>query len=63
MYLNGIEHKVLMKNTSDSENRSDLIQGGGRSQVPCLKIESTSGEIEWMYESDDIIRYLRQVET
>jgi len=52
-----------MKNTSDSENRSDLIQGGGRSQVPCLKIESTSGEIEWMYESDDIIRYLRQVET
>ncbi|WP_240472671.1 glutathione S-transferase N-terminal domain-containing protein [Salinivibrio socompensis] len=26
--------------------------------VPCLRIDQ-GGEIQWMYESDDIIEYLR----
>jgi len=34
------------------------MQGGGKTQVPCLRIEQAGGEVEWMYESDDIIRYL-----
>lgn len=37
--------------------QKELLAGGGRAQVPCLRIESTSGS-RWLYESEDIIRYL-----
>lgn len=40
-------------------NNADLIAGGGKSQVPCLRIESENGDVRWMYESIDIIRYLK----
>lgn len=39
------------------EYRRELMQGGGKVQVPCLRIDR-DGETEWMYESDDIIEYL-----
>ena len=41
------------------ENNADLIAGGGKSQVPCLRIEDENGDVHWMYESIDIIRYLK----
>ncbi|RLW70923.1 MAG: glutaredoxin, partial [gamma proteobacterium symbiont of Stewartia floridana] len=37
----------------------ELQQFGGKLQTPCLKIEQQDGD-RWLYESDDIIRYLRQ---
>ena len=40
-------------------NNADLIAGGGKSQVPCLRIENEAGNVRWMYESIDIIRYLK----
>ena len=40
-------------------NCSELIAGGGKSQVPCLRIESKDGDVRWMYESTDIIRYVK----
>ena len=42
------------------ENKAALIAGGGKKQVPCLRIEDESGAVRWMYESADIIRYLKQ---
>ena len=42
-----------------SPYREELAQGGGRVKVPCLRIEQ-GGNVEWMYESNDIIRYLEQ---
>lgn len=44
---------------SDAGNNADLIAGGGKSQVPCLRKENEDGSIEWMYESMDIIRYIK----
>jgi len=41
------------------EKNAELFAGGGKSQVPCLRIESENGDVRWMYESIDIIRYLR----
>lgn len=38
--------------------RAELIAGGGKKQVPCLRIERADGSVEWMYESLDIIDYL-----
>lgn len=40
--------------------RTELIRGGGRHQVPCLRIEGPDGSVRWLYESDDIISYLRK---
>lgn len=40
--------------------RRELIQGGGMSQVPCLRMDYPDGRTEWLYESADIIAYLRQ---
>lgn len=58
MFLRGREHSIELRSTSDSEHHSALSAGGGKTQVPCLRIESDDGKVEWMYESDDIIRYL-----
>jgi hypothetical protein len=37
---------------------ADLVQLGGKDMVPCLRIE-TPGGVNWMYESRDIISYLK----
>ncbi len=44
---------------NDSRHRQDLLEQGGRIKVPCLRIETGSGS-QWMYESDDINRYLEK---
>lgn len=36
----------------------ELMDGGGRRTVPCLRIEKEDGSVQWMYESSDIISYL-----
>ncbi|BAN47993.1 glutathione S-transferase N-terminal domain-containing protein [Metapseudomonas resinovorans] len=41
----------------DETHRAALLAGGGKIKVPCLRIEE-NGESRWMYESNDIIRYL-----
>lgn len=49
-----------MKDTlRDPAARQELIEGGGSSMVPCLRIER-DGAVWWMYESLDIIAYLRE---
>jgi len=40
-------------------NREDLVRGGGQAKVPCLKITDQSGKTQWLYESAEIINYLR----
>ena len=37
--------------------RKELEISGGRIKVPCLKLEG-AGEATWIYESNDIIKYL-----
>ena len=59
MFLNGKDHDLELKNTNDRENAQALMLGGGKTQVPCLRIENADGQVEWMYESDDIIQYLK----
>ena len=39
--------------------RTALLQGGGQTKVPCLKITDTSGTSRWIYDSEKIIAYLR----
>lgn len=44
----------------DPEYRAQLLQGGGKIQTPCLHIADGQGNVQWMYESSDIISYLQQ---
>jgi glutaredoxin len=46
--------------TFHPKNKAELIAGGGKKQVPCLRIEDERDGVRWMYESSDIIRYLKQ---
>lgn len=44
----------------DGRAREELLQGGGKIKVPCLKVTDEHGNATWMYESSEIIGYLRQ---
>ena len=49
--------KIELRDPKRSETaREELINGGGKLKVPCLRIESS--ETQWLYESDAIIAYL-----
>ncbi len=37
--------------------QKELLVGGGRAMVPCLRIDSAQGS-RWLYESQDILSYL-----
>ena len=50
---------TLRDTMTDMEAFRELLQGGGRSTVPCLKIQREK-EVIWMYESLDIIDYLNE---
>lgn len=43
---------------TDRERYRDLVESTGRSTVPVLRIEDEHGEVRWLPESLDIIRYL-----
>ncbi len=40
--------------------RQELLEGGGKVKVPCLRITNDDGSVQWMYESSDINSYLEQ---
>ncbi len=44
----------------DPAAKAELVAGGGKKQVPCLRIEEPSGAARWMYESRDIATYLHE---
>ena len=41
--------------------RRELVKGGGKQQVPALKVEFASGDSHWLYESDMIIDFLSRL--
>jgi glutathione S-transferase len=43
----------------EGPHRDELVAGGGKAMVPCLRIIEASGEVRWLYESGAIIDTLR----
>jgi glutaredoxin len=43
----------------EGTHRDELVAGGGKAMVPCLRITDATGQVEWLYESTAIINYLR----
>ena len=50
--------------TRDARNdptwKQELVEQGGKYQVPCLRIAGDDGGVEWLYESADINQYLEK---
>lgn len=51
---------ALRDTRQDAAARQALQEGGGRVKVPCLAIKSEQGTTQWLYESEDIRRYLQK---
>jgi len=45
---------------TDPEYRQELLSQGGKIKVPCLRIDDGHGQVQWLYESDKIIKYLEK---
>jgi len=45
---------------NDPKWNQELINDGGKYQVPCLKITEKDGSVEWMYESSEINQFLNE---
>ncbi len=43
----------------DPKAYQELVLGGGRPTVPCLRIDREN-EVVWLYESSDIVKYLEK---
>ena len=68
--IKGKSHQIELRSISEPEHLQELSQGGGKTQVPCLKIESLkieslkadsndkAAQATWMYESEDILQYI-----
>lgn len=57
--INNLNINLTMKNIRKNPKQGiELKKGGGKIQVPCLRIEDAKGTIQWLYESNDIINFL-----
>jgi len=45
----------------EGEHRQALLAGGGEVKVPCLRIDKADGSTTWLYESDAIVAWLRDL--
>lgn len=45
----------------DQQHRQQLLNEGGKIKVPCLRVVNKDGHDTWLYESNDVINYLRQL--
>ncbi|WP_024873279.1 glutaredoxin family protein [Tolumonas lignilytica] len=52
--------KIENRNIAEGVHLEALMTGGGKRQVPCLRIVDDEHQSHWMYESMDIIAYLKQ---
>ena len=51
-----IETRDAQKNP---QHREQLLEGGGKIKVPCLKTNDEHGNVVWMYGSSQIVQYLQ----
>ncbi|MGK5094405.1 glutathione S-transferase N-terminal domain-containing protein [Deltaproteobacteria bacterium TL4] len=59
--IKSLNLNIEMRNIhKDRTHLKDLIEGGRKETVPCLRIEKEDGSVQWMYESLEIIAYLQK---
>ena len=59
-FLDLNQYSLPMRDVAqDQEAYRELVEGGGRGTVPCLRIIENNGSIRWLYESIDIIEFIQ----
>ena len=58
--LHRLNVNIELRDAKTEKYENELVKEGGKRKVPCLRIEKNSN-IQWMYESKDIIAHLQQV--
>ncbi len=62
--INHLNKKGIMIEARDIKKNQvynmELAQGGGRSVVPCLRVEVNENEYEWIYDSNQINTFINQ---
>jgi len=59
-FIHGLNLNIAFKYAKKgSPYRDELASGGGKIQVPCLRVEDDQG-VNWIYESSQINLYLAQ---
>jgi len=52
--------KIELRNISGENKFSEeLVREGGQRKVPCLRIEKKDGQVQWLYESSDVVAHLQ----
>jgi glutaredoxin len=52
--------KIELRNISGKNDFSEeLVREGGKRKVPCLRIEKSDGQVQWLYESNDVVAHLQ----
>jgi len=53
--------KINLKDAKNNKTfKSELVNEGGKHKVPCLKIAKINSETIWLYESTEIIKFLKK---
>jgi len=53
--------KINLKDAKKNKKfKSELVNGGGKHKVPCLKIVKKYSKTIWLYESTEIIKFLKK---
>lgn len=60
MQIKALELKIALCNIDEPQWSHELMREGGKFQAPCLRIQQGPDKVQWLYESDDIIAWLRQ---
>jgi len=59
--LEEMELQIKLKDVRENPKfKSELIRGGGKQTVPCLHIKGKGVSEKWMYESQDIVSFLKE---
>ena len=59
-FLESNQYSLPMRDVArDREAYRELVEGGGRGTVPCLRIQEEDESFRWLYESIDIINFLK----
>jgi len=52
--------KIKLKDAKNKTYKYELVNEGGKHKVPCLRIEKINSKTEWLYESSEIITFLKK---
>ena len=51
---------IETRDAKHGDGKQELLEQGGKLQVPCLRVDESGKPVQWLYESTTINQYLEQ---